>query len=213
MQRARLTKSGIISGPGKSCIAGVIKHPREYDWMKRKSNSRKLPNALAGRNSKKGQVHRLLPRTKTSDGHGRMIAYRAETAMAALLVSSTVDLAAARLSARISFANGGHPARSREQATPGPHPQRIGPATVARLSNSSQRSMKLKWSITALTYVLCMKSESSGVKGPRGVSLSSPGKDFSNIHNRIGEAEKVTRKRDRQVSSNVGPSSMSIRSI
>ena len=39
------------------------------------------------------------------------------------------------------------------------------------------------------------------------------GTDFSNIHNRIGEAEKATRRQGKRGTSNVGPLSMSIRSI
>ena len=62
-----------------------------------KSKLKKIPKRISwAQLGEKDRFSRLLPGRKRLMDTVRMIAYRAETAMAALLVSSTVDLAAAR---------------------------------------------------------------------------------------------------------------------
>jgi hypothetical protein len=69
----------------------------EYQLNEEKAKLKKTPKHITwAQLEEKDKFHRLLPGRKRLMDTVRMIAYRAETAMAGLLVGSTVDLAAAR---------------------------------------------------------------------------------------------------------------------
>ncbi|MBU4583424.1 MAG: hypothetical protein KKH02_13610 [Proteobacteria bacterium] len=89
----------------KAAFLEQIQH-YEYQLDEEKAKLKKTPKHINwAQLGEKDRFHRLLPGRKRLMDTVRMIAYRAETAMAALLVSSTVDLAAARCLLQNLFAN------------------------------------------------------------------------------------------------------------
>jgi predicted nuclease with TOPRIM domain len=80
----------------KAALLEEIQH-YEHELDEEKVKLKKTPKHITwAQLEEKDRFHRLLPGRKRLMDTVRMIAYRAETAMAASLVSPTVDLAAAR---------------------------------------------------------------------------------------------------------------------
>lgn len=80
----------------KTALLEELQH-YEYQLAEEKARLKETPKRIAwAQLEEKDQFHRLLPGRKRLMDTVRMIAYRAETATASLLVSSTVDFTAAR---------------------------------------------------------------------------------------------------------------------
>ncbi len=80
----------------KTALLEEIEH-YDHQLAEEKTRLKATPKRISWEHlEEKDQFHRLLPGRKRLMDTVRMIAYRAETAMAPLLVSSTVDFAAAR---------------------------------------------------------------------------------------------------------------------
>jgi hypothetical protein len=82
--------------PKKAALLEEVQN-LEHQLDEGKAKIKKTPKHVAwGQLEEKDKFHRLIPRRKRLMDTIRMIAYRAETAMASLLVGPTVDFAAAR---------------------------------------------------------------------------------------------------------------------